>query len=286
MTTPATDLSPFGRLLRHWRDVRGLSQLDLSLAADVSSRHVSFVETGRSTPSREMVFRLAEVLAVPLRERNVMLEAAGYARHYRESALSDPELEDVRRVLEFVLERHEPYGTVVVDRAWDVVIANRGHTRMLGFLLGERADEPVAGNLLDLAFDPDGLRPLIANWEEVARVLLDRVHREHAAWPDAITEALLERLLAYPGVPERWRVPDLSRPLPVVIPIRLRKEDVEISVFTAISTLGTPQDATLQELRIESFFPVDEASDAAIRALARSDPAGDARASPLYPRGH
>ncbi|MDX1660436.1 MAG: helix-turn-helix transcriptional regulator [Gemmatimonadota bacterium] len=268
--TTSTPTSPVGRLLRHWRDVRGMSQLDLALTADVSARHVSFVETGRSTPSREMVLRLADVLAIPLREQNALLEAAGYARLYRESELTDPELEDVRRVFEFILERHEPYSAVVVDRAWNVVMANRAHGRVLAFLLGEdRREAPVTENLLDLTFDPDGARPYITNWEEVARVLLDRVHREVATWPDDVSEELLERLLAYPGVPERWRVPDLTRPSPVVIPIRLRKDGVKIALFTAISTLGTPQDVTLQELRIESFFPADEASDAALRGLGR-----------------
>lgn len=251
-----------------------MSQLALALAADVSARHVSFVETGRSSPSRAMVLRLCDVLEVPLRERNAMLEAAGYARLYHESELTGPELEDVRRVLEFVLERHEPYSAVVVDRGWDVVMANGGHARMLEFLLGDRADDPVTSNLLDLTFDPDGVRPFIVNWNEVARVLLDRVHREHSAWPSDTTRALLERLLAYPGVPDRWRTPDLASPSPVVIPIRLRKGDAEIALFTAISTLGTPQDVTLQELRIEAFFPVDEASDSAIRRLAASGAKG------------
>lgn len=268
MTTETTPTSPVGRLLRHWRDVRGMSQLDLSLAADVSTRHVSFVETGRSTPSRAMVLRLAEVLEIPLRERNALLEAAGYARLYRESGLGDPELADVRRVLEFVLERHEPYSAVVIDRGWDVVLANRAHERMLGFLLEDRLDDAPTDNLLDLTFDPAGVRPYVANWDEVARVLIDRVHREHSAWPDGTTEALLDRLLDYPDVPDRWRTPDLDHPSPVVIPIRLQKGELEIALFTAISTLGTPQDVTLQELRIESFFPADEPSDAAIRTLA------------------
>ena len=261
--------SPVGQLLKQWRSVRRMSQLELALEAGVSARHLSFVETGRSRPSREMVMLLAEVLAVPLRERNALLEAAGYAGYYREAGLSDPELAHVRQVIDFILERHEPYSAVAVDRHWNVLIANRPHERMLAHLLdGRSIDESTAGNLLRLTFDPDGLRPCIANWEEVARALLDRVHREIGRSSDEESEALLEELLSYPGVPDRWRVPDLTRSPPVVIPIRLRAGELELALFSAITTLGTALDVTLHELRIESFFPADEATDRAIRGLA------------------
>lgn len=261
-------VSPVGRLLKQWRSVRRMSQLELALEAGVSARHLSFVETGRSRPSRRMLLLLADVLSVPLRERNMLLEAAGYARYYRETGLSDPELAHVRQVIEFIIKRHEPYSAVVVDRHWNVLIANRPHERMLAHLLEDRSiDEATAGNLLRLTFDPMGLRPCISNWEEVARALVDRVHREVGASPDEESEALLEELLSYPGVPDRWRVPDLTRPPPVVIPIRLRAGELELALFSAITTLGTAQDVTLHELRIESFFPADEATDRAIRGL-------------------
>lgn len=260
--------SAVGRLLRQWRSVRRMSQLELALEAGVSTRHVSFVETGRSRPSREMVMMLAEVLRVPLRERNALLEAAGYARFYRETELSDPELQQVRRVIEFILERNEPYSALAMDRRWNVLMANRPHQRMIDRLLGNRSlDSGISGNLLRLTFDPAGLRSCIVNWEEVARTLVDRVHREIGANPDTESEALLEELFSYPGVPERWRIPDLTRPPPVLIPIRLRAEGLELSLFSAITTLGTAQDVTLQELRIESFFPADEATDLAIRSV-------------------
>lgn len=275
MTRRKERVSPVGRLLKQWRSVRRMSQLELALEAGVSARHISFVETGRSRPSREMVMLLAEVLAVPLRERNTLLEAAGHARYYRETGLSAPELAQVRRVIEFILERHEPYSAVAIDRRWNVLMANRPHERMLDRLVGDRSlPDPTAGNLLRLTFDPDGLRPCIVNWEEVARALVDRVHREIGGSPDEESEALLEELLSYPGVPERWRVPDLTRPPPVVIPIRLRAGDLQVALFSAITTLGTAQDVTLQELRIESFFPADEATDRAIRELASSSRAG------------
>lgn len=269
MTAGTERTSPIGRLLKQWRSVRRMSQLELALQAGVSARHVSFVETGRARPSREMVLHLAGVLEVPLRERNTLLEAAGYARYYRETGLSDPELAQVRGVIEFILERHEPYSAVAIDRRWNVLMANRPHERIIAHLLGGRSlDEATAGNLLRLTFHPEGLRPCIANWDEVARALVDRVHREVGGSQDEEAEALLEELLAYPGVPERWRVPDLTRPPPVAIPIRLRAGDTELALLSAITTLGTAQDITLQELRIESFFPADKATERAIRQLA------------------
>lgn len=275
MTRRKKPVSPFGRLLKQWRSVRRMSQLELALEAGISARHVSFVETGRSRPSREMVMLLAEVLSVPLRERNTLLESAGYARYYRETGLSAPELAQVRRVIEFILERHEPYSAVAIDRRWNVLMANRSHERMLDHLLSDRSlPANTAGNLLRLTFDPDGLRPRIVNWEEVARALVDRVHREIGGSPDEESEALLEELLSYPGVPERWRVPDLTRPPPMVIPIRLRAGDSQLALFSAITTLGTAQDVTLRELRIEAFFPADETTERAIRELASSYQAG------------
>ena len=259
---------PFGRLLRQWRDVRRISQLELALQAEVSSRHVSFLETGRSQPSRAMVVRLSQVLDLPLRDRNVLLEAAGFARLYGESDLTDPELARVRQVIEFILDRQEPYGAVAVDRRWNVLLANRGHERMLDFLLDGREHAGASGNLARLVFDEGGLKPFVVNWEQVARAVLERARREVAGRADEEEAAWLESLLSAPGVPERWRAPDPSLRPPVVIPIQLRKGDFEVSLFTAITTLGTPLDVTLQELRIESFFPADEESDRRIRELA------------------
>jgi len=247
-----------------------MSQLDVALRADVSTRHLSFVETGRSSPSREMVHLLCEVLDVPLRERNALLQAAGYAPVYRETDLSEPELEQVRRIVEFMLSSHEPYGAVAIDRGWNVLLANRSHDRLLDAVLGEDVDVRIRSNLLRLVFDPDGVRPAIENWDEVARAVLDRAHREVRGHRDDQAIELVEELLAYPDVPERWRVPDLTRRPPVVIPIRLRVGDEVLSLFTAITTLGTPQDVTLQELRIESFFPADSSTERAIRDLART----------------
>jgi transcriptional regulator with XRE-family HTH domain len=250
-------VSPVGELLRHWRHARGLSQLGLAVEAGTTPRHVSFIESGRSQPSRAMVLRLARVLDVPLRERNALLLAAGFAPLYSETGLERDESAQVRAALERILLAHEPYPAVVMDRHWNVLDANAAAGRFFGWLLGERADG--SANVVRLMFDPDGLRPHVSNWEAAAEALVQRVHREAVGgFPDAATRALLDEALAFPGVPATWRVPDLrSVPLPVV-PVEFAKDGLALSYFSAVTTLGTPQDAMLQEIRIESFFPADE----------------------------
>jgi transcriptional regulator with XRE-family HTH domain len=248
-----------GGLLRHWRAARRVSQLDLALEADVSSRHLSFVETGRAQPSREMVLRLAEALQVPLRERNALLLAAGYAPLYRETGLEAPEVAEARRAVEFILAQQEPYPAIVVDRHWNLLMANAATRRFLGlFPLGE---VPAPPNVLRLLFHPGGLRPFLENWEDVAGRLIQRVHREAAGSPpDAATRALLRELLDYPGVPTRWRTPELDRAPAPLVTIVYRLGGRALRFFSTVTTFGTPQDVTLQELRIECFFPGDAAT--------------------------
>ncbi len=255
-------VSPIGDLLRHWRRVRRLSQLALALAAGTTSRHLSFIETGRSQPSREMVLRLARVLDVPIRERNQLLLAAGYAPVYRDAGLSDPESAQVRAAVERMLASHEPYPAVVMDRHWNVITANDAATAFFGWLLEDReADEPA--NVIRLMFDPDGLRPFVRNWDDVAEVLIQRVHREAVGGvPDAKTVALLEQALGYPDVPSEWQLPDFRTPPLPVVPVMWKKDELSLSYFSTVTTLGTPQDAMLQETRIESFFPADETTAA------------------------
>jgi transcriptional regulator with XRE-family HTH domain len=239
-----------------------MSQLDLAGEARVTPRHVSFVETGRARPSREMVLVLARALDVPLRERNQLLLAAGYAPVYRETGIDEPAMSQVRAALDRVLRHHEPFPAVVMDRRWDILMANGAATVMFAWLLGdERSARPA--NVLRLMFHPDGLRPFVANWEQVGEALVQRVHREAIGGvPDARTAALLQELLALPGVPERWRLPDLTAaPLPV-IPVEFRKGRLAVSYFSMVTTVGTPQDVTAQEIRLESFFPADEATEA------------------------
>lgn len=269
MTTAVPDRptpSPVGRLLQHWRGVRKKSQLALALDAEVSARHLSFVETGRARPSQRMVLVLAEALDVPLRERNDLLLAAGFAPLYAHGDLDAPELEPARKALDLLLDRQEPHPAVVIDRHWNLVRGNRGADRFFGLFVDLAAVE--SPNVLRLMFDPEGLRPWVVNWDEVARGLLGRVHREAVGGvPDAETGRLLEEVLDYPDVPARWRRPDLTTPVVPFIPVEFRKNGRDYRYFSAVTTLGTPQDVTLQEIRIESFFPADATTERNARRL-------------------
>lgn len=248
----------FGALLARWRQLRGKSQLDLANDAEVSPRHVSFVETGRSKPSREMVLTLAAALQVPLRERNALLLAAGYAPVYRETSLDAPELAPARRALELMLRHHEPHPAVVMNRRWDLVMANDAARALFSFLLDGKS--PAAGppNVLRLMFDPAGVRPYVRNWETVAEALVQRVHREAVGGvADDETRAVLAEVLAYEGVPARWAALDPDVALAPLVPVSFAKGSLAVSYFSAVTTLGTAQDITLQELRVESFIPAD-----------------------------
>jgi len=266
--------TPFGRLLQQWRRVRGKTQLDLALEAEVSPRHLSFVETGRSTPSREMVLLLASALEVPLRERNILLGAAGYAAVYSETRLEAPELEPARLALELILAHQEPYPAVVMNRHWDLVSSNVAARIFFSFLLGELGEAAPAPNVVRLMFHPDGLRPYVTNWEVVASSLIQRVHREAVGGlADEATRRLLDEVLGYPGVPKPWRLHDPTAPVAPFVPIAFRKDDVSMRWFSAVTTLGTPQDVTLQELRVECFFPADRDTAEQARRLLRAGPA-------------
>ncbi len=261
--------APFGEMMKRWRASRRLSQLDLALNAQVSARHLSFIETGRARPSRQMVIQLAEALDVPLRDRNALLQAAGFAPVYRETALDAPEMAHVKSVLQFILERHEPYGAVVLDRHWNVLMANKGMERFYPFIA-----DPAAGgtptNVMRLTFHPQGFRPYIVNWPEVAAPLLQRLQREAAAsWADTGSSDLLREMLSYPGVQQDWANADVER-ASLLLPVHLKKDEVEARFFTSIATLGTAQDITLHELRIETFFPADPATEKLIRRMADS----------------
>lgn len=260
--------SPFGSLIQYWRKARRLSQLALATQAEISSRHLCFIETGRSKPSRDMVLLLAGALDVPLRERNGLLLAAGFAPVYSESTLDAPDLAAVRAALDAILRQQEPFPAVVMNRHWDLLRTNQAAARFFGFLLGDRELAQPA-NVLRLMFHPDGLRPFVANWEAVAEGLVRRVHREAVGGvPDDTTRKLLAEILGYPGVPPSWRNATLGAPLVPVIPVSFRKATRQLDFFSAVTTLGTPQDVTVQEIRIECFFPANDASDRAARALA------------------
>src|SRR3954468_7171022 len=203
--------SPFGRLLREWRSRRRVSQLDLALEAGVSSRHVSFIETGRAQPSREMVVMLARVLDVPLRDRNDLLMSAGYAAIYRATDLDAPALEQARRALDFMLRQQEPYPAIVVDRSWTILKANGGAARLVETFADPSAASEWNGNAMRLMFHPRGLRPHIVNWEAMAAALIQWLHRDVlSGLGGEPARTLLHELLSYPGVPPRWRTLDLD----------------------------------------------------------------------------
>lgn len=266
---PGPNSKRFGALLRSWRDASKLSQLELALAAEVSPRHVSFLETGRSQPSRDMVLLLSEVLQVPLRERNTLLEAAGFASAYRETDLSAPELRAIMHSVEFLLSRHEPYPAVVADSRWNLRLANRAAQALLPRFVAEPAALTPPVNIMRLLFSPAGARPFIRNWEELAVAMVQRLHREALLGGGTQSaRALLEELLAADSVPSDWHAPRLAAQAPLLVPLHLSRDGLELVLCSAITTLGTPQDITLQELRMETFFPADEDTERALRALA------------------
>ena len=262
-----TNAARVGDLLREWRAARRLSQLDLALSADISTRHLSCVETGKAQPSRETITRLAEALDMPLRERNALLLAAGFAPQYPETALDTPALAQMQRAIAFILAQQEPYPAFLVNRQWDVLAANQAAARVNAFALGGRGSRH--GNMMRQFFDPDDLRGAVGNWEEVAGELIRHLHDHVAATPtDAAARDLLEEVLAYPGVPARWRLRDLSRaPSPLLTTV-LRRDGMELRFFSTITTFAMPRDVTLDELHIECCFPMDEATAALCRTLA------------------
>jgi transcriptional regulator with XRE-family HTH domain len=254
--------SSFGSRLRWWRARRGVSQLDLAGAAGTTQRHVSFLESGRTHPSREMVLRLAAALDVPLRQQNALLVAAGFAPAWREGDLAAPELAMVNQALDYMLAQQEPFPAVVVDRRWNLLRANAGAGWLTTFLTEPSPAAAATGtvNLAEWLMSPEGLRPLLVNWPEVATYFLRGVQADAVADGTPETADLLRHLLAYPGVPALSHVPALEELPSPVLPMHFRKGETSLRLFTTIATLGTPQDVTVQELRIECFFPADEAT--------------------------
>src|SRR5262245_27434102 len=245
-----------GTMLRDWRRRRHLSQLDLACEADISSRHLSFLETGRSQPSREMVLHLAERLDVPLRERNTMLLAAGYAPVYNERPLDDPTLKSARRVVDLLLAGHEPFPAIAVDRHWTMIAANRAVSPLLAGVEPSLLEPPV--NVLRLGLHPRGLAPRIANLAEWRSHLLTRLRRQIDASADPILGELLNELSNYPiGNGEEHHTPDTIDFGGVAVPLQLATADGLLSFLSTTTVFGTPVDITLSELALESFFPAD-----------------------------
>ena len=267
-TTGTAALPTFGAQLREWRQRRRLSQLDLAGEAEVSTRHLSFVETGRSMPSREMVLRLADRLEVPLRERNRLLTAAGYAPMYAERRLDDPALKAAREAIELVLKGHEPYPALAVDRHWSLVSYNRAVLPLLTGAAPALLQPPI--NVLRLSLHPRGLAPRIVNLAQWRAHLLARLRQQVAVSADAVLAALADELNSYPAPDGGGH--ELAE-AGVVVPLVLRTDAGVLSFISTTTVFGTPVDVTLSELALETFFPADDATGTALRtALAAAPP--------------
>jgi transcriptional regulator with XRE-family HTH domain len=263
--TAATSVSPVGALLREWRAARGKSQLALAVHAGVSARHLSFIETGRAAPSRDMVLLLSDALEVPLRERNALLGAAGYAPLFQETSFEAPEMDQVRRALDALVRAHGNNPAIVVNRRCDVLMSNDAARIFMARLLPPSA-LPLASNMVRLIFSRDGARPFIENWEEVASEIAYRRLRES---PSEVDELLRE--LDY-ELPSPARSPSLTgeavmRPHSILLPIRFRRGNLSLDLFSTVTTLVTPFDVTVQELRVESMFPANPHSERQLAAI-------------------
>lgn len=267
-----TSLEGFPRLLREWRQKRRWSQLDLALTSGVSQRHISFLESARANPSRAMILQLSEALEVPLRERNLWLTAAGYAPLYAARTLDDPQMTQVMGAVRMMLAAHEPFPALALDRAWNILMANRPF-EVLVSLLGADIWARVAGpgsagterNLMRLFFHPQGIRPLITNWSAVGPLLWQRATREAHALGGNDMHAVLEELAPFQEADILWSAME-STILPVV-PFKLAAAGQALSLFAVIATFGTAQDVTTDELRIETLFPADAETEALFRAI-------------------
>ncbi|PZO44132.1 MAG: XRE family transcriptional regulator [Pseudanabaena frigida] len=257
----------FGTMLKQWRDRRSLSQLDLALSSQVSQRHISFLESGRAKPSQEMVLQLATVLEVPLRHQNLMLSAAGFTPIHTETDLSAPEMTLISKAIDFMLRQQEPYPAIIIDRYWNLLLANKGATQLLSIFIDPEKLQNlfcIDGkiNLMRVTFDPQGIRPFIVNWEELASHLLQRVHREANSSIECEQSALLfNELISYPDVSELWQISSRSAQNDLILTTHFKHKDLNLRFFSTIATLGTPYDITLQEIRVECIFPADEETE-------------------------
>lgn len=246
-----------------------MSQLDLALEAGMSARHLSYVETGKARASRELICRLADVFGMPLRERNALLLAGGYAPQYQENALATPALERMRQAIELIVAHQEPYPAFVIDRQWNVLMANAAAVRVNRLLMDGR--ESRHANLLHQVFDPDDFRSVIVNWPEVAEKFIRHVHEQLAVVPtDRTLQTLLADVLGYPGVPGHWRMRDFDNTPAAVLTLVFRSRLGELRFFETITTFSMPRDVTLDELRIECAFPADDHTAAVCAKLAVS----------------
>lgn len=251
----------FPQILKAWRSKRRLSQLELALQSGVSQRHVSFLESGRAKPSRTMIMQLSETLEVPLRERNDWLVAAGFAPVFRARPLDDPQMTQIMNAVRIMLKNHEPFPALAIDRAWNIRLANQPFEN-LGAMMGDDIWSRLGGgerNLMRLFFHPNGVKPFVTNWASIAPLLWHRAQREAETLGGAEMKAVLADLAQYQDAETLWSAEDSA--LVPVLPLTMQKDGMHVSFFTVIATFGTAQDVTADELRIETFFPADEATD-------------------------
>lgn len=273
MAATALTETGFPDLLRSWRKQRKLSQWDLSLTAGISQRHLSFLESGRSSPSREMVLKLANSLEIPLLERNTLLGSAGFAPMYAQTRLDDDSLAQARQALTIMLEHHEPYPCLVIDRNWNMIMSNEANLRLFGlfvdpFTVWQDIDDDGSSNIIRLALHPKGLMPYMQNWEQFAQYFLHGLQQELRNNPYAIaTRELLDEISTYPHMADLDHDIPINHTLPF-LSMKLVRDDLELNLFSMVTTFGSPHDVTLQQLRIETFFPADAASEKVIRELA------------------
>ena len=257
----------FPQVLKTWRSKRRMSQLELALASGVSQRHVSFLESGRAKPSRAMILQLSETLEVPLRERNDWLAAAGFAPVFRARPLDDPQMAQVMSAIKMMLKNTEPYPAIAIDRAWNIRMAN-GPFEMMSEILGKDLWARIGGqerNLMRLFFHPNGIKPYVVNWDLVAPLLWHRAQREAEALGGQEMKLVLAELAQYQDAETLWAAEDAA--LVPVLPLAMEKDGLKISLFTVIATFGTAQDVTADELRIESLFPADAATEQLFRSM-------------------
>jgi transcriptional regulator with XRE-family HTH domain len=273
MTLPTMEASTggdgdFALMMKAWRQRRRMSQLELALSSGVSQRHVSFLESGRSKPSRSMILHLSETLEVPLRERNEWLIAAGFAPVFKARPLDDPQMNQVMNAVQMMLTNHEPFPAVAVDRAWNIRMANAPF-EMIAAMLGADLWQRVGGserNLMRLFFHPNGIKPYVTNWPVIGPMLWHRAQREAEALGGQEMKQLLTELGQYQGADMLWAAEDAV--LVPLLSLEIEKDGVDIALFTVIATFGTAQDITADELRIESLFPADTATEKLFRAAA------------------
>jgi len=258
----------FSSLLRHWRNVRRLTQIELAGDANVSARHLCFLETGRAQPSREMVQLLGSALDLPLEECNALHVAAGFVPPYGDRGLAAENLQPVRQALDFILRQQEPYPGIVIDGRWDVRIRNQASRRLFkAFHQSYEMEADVAENAMHVVFHPKGLRQFITNWDEFAGQMIQILHRE-VAQGGRVAAQLLDEIMVYPGLPAEWRLPRNPAGSSPVMTMQLRKGDFRLAFFSTFATLAMPTDAALQKLKIECFYPADSATAEKARELA------------------